>query len=350
MKRIGKIIFYFLLVVFMLFLVLIVTATLSNYRPQETEIVYSSEAPQIVPTWTELDFMIWNIGYGGLDKAMDFFYDGGKQVRTSEERLYDNIEAVQKLLKQNDTVEFFLLQEVDVNSHRSYGLNQYDSIKSYLHQYWSFFGKNYDVFFVPLPFTNPLGPVKSGLQTLSRPRPESSVRMRFPGNYAWPKNLFMLDRCFLVNRYTLNNNKELLVINTHNSAYDDGSLRKVQMEYLKKYLLKEYEEGNYIIVGGDWNQCPPDFKPKYDVDIFDNENYSIIDTEFLPENWQWAYCDSIPTNRRLTEAYSRGQTPTTTIDFFLLSPNIQLINTFALDFAFENSDHNPVLAKIKLMN
>ena len=46
----------------------------------------------------------------------------------------------------------------------------------------------------------------------------------------------MLDRCFLVNRYPVSNGNELLMINTHNSAYDDGSLRKQQMDFLKDFL------------------------------------------------------------------------------------------------------------------
>ncbi len=350
MKRVLKITLYFLVIIAMIFLVLIITATLSDYRPREKETIYQSEAPQIVPTWTELDFIIWNIGYGGLDKDMDFFYDGGNQVRTSEEKVIDNMKNIRKFLTDNDTVEFILLQEVDIDAHRSYGFNEYDSIKESLDTYWSSFAKNYDVFFVPLPFTQPMGPVQSGLLTQSKPRPESSVRMRFPGNYAWPKRLFMLDRCFLVNRYFLNNNKELLVINTHNSAYDDGSLRKAQMEYLRNFLLQEYTRGNYIVVGGDWNQCPPGFLPNYGEDRFDDLNYSIIRDDYLPATWQWAFPEKIPTNRRLAEPYSRGTTPATTIDFYLLSPNIKLMDVFACDFAFANSDHQPVLAKIKLMN
>jgi hypothetical protein len=42
--------------------------------------------------------------------------------------------------------------------------------------------------------------------TLSGPYPLSvSSATAFPGNYSWPMSLFMLDRCFLVNRYTLAN-------------------------------------------------------------------------------------------------------------------------------------------------
>ena len=73
----------------------------------------------------------------------------------------------------------------------------------------------------------------------------------------------MLDRCFMVNRYPLENGKELLVINTHNEAFDPGEIRKAQMAYLKEFLLSEYAKGNYIIAGGDWNMSPPDFKPEF---------------------------------------------------------------------------------------
>ena len=77
--------------------------------------------------------------------------------------------------------------------------------------------------------------------TLSKYDAASSVRFSFPGNFSWPLGLFFLDRCFLVNRYTLKNEKELLVINTHNSAYDDGSLRDEQLKFLKDFIQAEYK-------------------------------------------------------------------------------------------------------------
>ena len=348
MKKIVKILLYLVIAIALLFTALIIAATLSNYTPPEKTEVYASEEPEIVPEWQEIDLMTWNIGYCGLDSTMDFFYDGGSHVRPPESHVKKSLAGVLSLLESNDTVEFILLQEVDRNSKRSYHINEYDSIRNSVTGYWSFFGKNYNVFFVPVPFSNPMGKVNSGIQILSRFKPESSVRWSFPGNYAWPKNLFMLDRCFLVNRYRMKDDRDLLVINTHNSAYDDGSLRKMQMKYLRLFLLDEYRKGNYIIVGGDWNQSPPGFSPGFKKDVFDDRDLSLIPEDFLPQDWIWAYDPSRPSNRRVAVPYTMGETPTTVIDFYLLSPNVKLKYIRTLSRGFAESDHQPVIMKILL--
>ena len=160
----------------------------------------------------------------------------------------------------------------------------------------------------------------------------------------------MLDRCFLVNRYKVDGNKELVLINTHNSAYDDGSLRKMQMNYLRRFLLEEYLQGHYVIVGGDWNQSPPGFTPEYKKDIFDDQDFTPIPADYLPEGWAWVYDDTEPTNRRVMIPYQQGTTPTTVIDFYLLSPNIRLISVNTVDLDFAVSDHQPVRMKVQLLN
>ncbi len=350
MKKVLKIFLYFIMAVALLFIGLILAATLSNYSPAEQTTVYSSDEPDVVPIWTEMDLLTWNIGYCGLDSTMDFFYDGGEQVRPPQSHVVKSLDNVISFLKRNDTVEFFLIQEVDQKSKRSYHINEYDSIKTALPGYWSFFGKNYDVFFVPVPFSQPMGSVRSGIQILSKYRPETSVRWTFPGNYAWPKSLFMLDRCFLVNRYKLKGTKQLVLIDTHNSAYDDGSLRKMQMAYLKRFLLEEYKKGNYIIVGGDWNQSPPDFSPGFKEDVYDSQNASFVPDDYLPAGWTWAYDRSGPSNRRVDIPYKKGVTQTTVIDFYLLSPNVKLQSVQTIDLGFASSDHQPVRMKVLISN
>ena len=161
-----------------------------------------------------------------------------------------------------------------------------------------------------------MGSVLSGLATFSKHSPTTSDRYAFPGNYDFPVGLFMLDRCFLVNRYNLESGKELLIINTHNSAYDDGSLRAGQMAFLKKFLDEEFAKGNYIIIGGDWNQCPPNFEAEYKDHKFDDEEF-VIDTNYMDKSWKWIYSSDIPTNRRVKNIYQKGTTATTVIDFFL---------------------------------
>ena len=49
----------------------------------------------------------------------------------------------------------------------------------------------------------------------------------------------------------------MIVINLHNSAFDNtGELRSRELGMLKDYLEREYRNGSYIIVGGDWNMNP----------------------------------------------------------------------------------------------
>jgi len=350
MKKVLKIFLLIISIPVVLFIIFLTYATIADYKPEPTELVYQSEKPDFLNDTIEYNLMIWNIGYCGLDKSMDFFYDGGKAVFSTKENVSQNIENIGNYIKEKSVlIDFFLLQEVDLNSKRSYYNNEQELIQSKIPDYKSFFGKNYESFFVPVPIKKPYAKVLGGLVTYSIYEPSNSTRYSFPGGFAWPKRLFELDRCFLVNRYNLVNGKELLIINTHNSAYDDGTQRKEQMEYMKNYLLDEYKSGNYIIVGGDWNQCPSNFKADFTDYKMDTLERMDISAELLPD-WNWVYQNKIPTNRRLQIAFDKKNTLTTVIDFYLTSPNIEVLDVFAEDLEFENTDHQPVFMSIKLIN
>ena len=336
-----------LLALVILFALFVLYGTVSDYRPDE-ETLLSEQADAPVLTDSIFDLMIWNIGYCGLGHEMDFFYDGGEQVRSKEASVKANLQDVLDYTTMLDSCDFFLFQEVDVKSKRSYRINQFDALVSGLEGCYPAFGKNYDVFFVPMPVTSPYGRVLSGIVTLGRTEPLSSVRHSFPGNYAWPKGTFMLDRCFLVNRYPLAGDRQLVVVNTHNSAYDDGTLRKEQMDHLHGFLMGEYEKGNYIIVGGDWNQTPAGFQPEFEYNIFDTIQLTYIEEGYLPGDWTWLYDPTVPTNRRVAIPYDPARSPTTVIDYYLLSPNIIPVDVRGVDLGFVSSDHQPVLAKVKL--
>jgi endonuclease/exonuclease/phosphatase family metal-dependent hydrolase len=346
-KKILKALLIIILLAVMAFVGMIVYAVVTDYKPKEKEIVFTGEKADKLKDTIELSLLTWNIGYCGLDKEMDFFYDGGKKVFTPKPKCINNLTEIEKFLIENDSTDFFLIQEIDKGSKRSYYINEYDSLSAALKNYSSFFAKNYDVFFVPVPPASPMGKVLSGLATFSKYQPSSSVRYSFPGEYGFPKQLFMLDRCFLVNRYPLENGKELVVINTHNEAFDPGDIRKAQMAYLKDFIVSEYKNGNYIITGGDWNQSPPDFKPDFSGNQV-NTLQMMMTSDYLPAEWKWIFDKSTPSNRTVIAAYDPSSTTTTVIDYFLLSPNIEAISIKCINLNFENSDHNPERIKIKL--
>ena len=350
MKKLSQFIFKLLLFIVLIIITAFTYLTLTDYKPKSIENIYTSNEKQVV-TKTKFEILIWNIGYAGLGNDMDFFYDGGEKVRTTKNRTQQNIDAISQKLSEYSNVDFIMLQEVDIRAKRSYYINNLDNIKNNLHGFQYFYAPNYRVKYVPIPITEPMGKVESGLVSFSKYEPYSVARHSFEGNFSWPKKLFMLDRCFMVSRFKLKNNKELLVINTHNSAFDDGTLKAKQLKQISDFVTSEYEKGNYIVLGGDWNQNPPNFND----DIFGNNDdlkatfkISAISKEFLP-SWNIYYDVNIPSNRFLTHAYIKGETKETTLDMFLCSPNIEKIDIKVLNLEFENSDHNPILLKFELL-
>jgi endonuclease/exonuclease/phosphatase family metal-dependent hydrolase len=347
LKTILKAVLIVLAVIVAGFIGLIVYAMISDYKPDEKELISQPDKPSVLEDSLNYSLLTWNIGYAGLDKEMDFFYDGGTKVITPENNCRENVSGIEDFLMRNDTIDFIILQEVDRESKRSYRIDEYENIKDKLPDYDSFFAVNYDVFFVPTPPSKPMGKVISGIATYSKYTPESSVRQSLPGDFGFPTQLFYLDRCFMVNRYKLSGGKELVLINTHNEAFDAGDIRKAQMETLKTFVLNEYSTGNYVIAGGDWNQCPPDFRPAFTGNQV-NTSQMVMESGFMPPEWKWIFDPSTPSNRTVVAAYDPATTTTTVIDFFLLSPNVESLGIKCHDLGFDNSDHNPVTMQVKL--
>ncbi|MBA7548071.1 hypothetical protein ES705_40517 [subsurface metagenome] len=341
MKKTVSVIVRILFIPVFLFILFLLFFTVVEYRPKDRIGLFSALVADTICVDTLYSSLIWNTGYAGLGANMDFFYDGGENVRDTRENMMKNFKAVCSFIASNDSVDFILLQEVDQSSKRSYRINQFYAYDSILGGHQGFPGLNYNAGFVPVPVNAPLGKVKSGIVSYCSLAPIEVNRYAFKGNYSWPKRLFMLKRCFLVNSYPTNNGKELSVINIHNSAYDDGSLKAQQLNLLKEFALEEYEKGNYILFGGDWNQCPYNFKPQY------NQPFDTLDLSYLPgdflENWKKIYSDSVPSNRRIKTPYTKGQTLTTVIDFYIASPNISVVNVKPHDMDFLFSDHQPLL-------
>ena len=354
LKIILKAVLILIAVLVLGFIGLIVYAVISDYKPDEKELIAQPENPSILKDSLTISLLTWNIGYAGLDKDMDFFMDGGEKVITPEDRCLENISGVSDFLKKNDTIDFILIQEIDRNSKRSYRIDQYKKVAGILSTHHPFFAKNYKVFFVPVPPANPMGKVLSGIATFSKFTPLSSTRYSLPGHFGFPTQLFQLDRCFMVSRYKIENGKELVLINTHNEAFDKGGIiRKAQMERLKEFVLNEYNSGNYVIAGGDWNQYPPDFKPSFSgnkpfTGQIGNFNLVGIESGYVPAEWGWIYDPSTPSFRTLMAAYDPATTPTSICDIFLISPNVESVSVKCHNLGFANSDHNPVIMQVKL--
>jgi endonuclease/exonuclease/phosphatase family metal-dependent hydrolase len=357
-------VFYFILILLVAFLLYVGISlgysTLTDFQPEEEIRLtpYNAIKKKMISD-SSFSFITWNLGYAGLGAKSDFFFksdrllfSGDAMVR-SPEALVEEYLTLQSSFFEEYSADFYLLQEVDLDSKRSYHKNQYTRILDNFPGYESTFAVNYDVKRVPIPILEPhnvMGKVYSGLATFSRFPNQSATRFQLPGEYEWSTRIFQLDRCIALHRYPLETGKELVVMNVHNSAFDKGGfIKKQQVEYFKNLALEEYEKGNYVIAGGDWNQCPPDFP----YDTFAPElaegyiQYNIKD-DLFPQDWQWVYDPTVPTNRKTDFIYEKGASFITLIDFYLISPNVEVKEVKGIDLDFAASDHQPVYMEVRL--
>ena len=325
---------------------------LSEYTPPLLENILTNGSCMPLPAdKSEVSVLSWNIGYGGLGKEMDYFFDGGKMVRPGKQEVNSLFKGICAELKSHDSVDFIFIQEIDRDSKRTYRNDQLTELGRYLNGYCSVYATNYKVGYIPIPLLEPIGKVSAGLCTFSKFRPENAERHAYDAFFAWPKRLAFLKRCFLASAYNIKEGKQLIVINLHNSAYDtSGVLRRKELETLQTYMETEYRKGNYIIAGGDWNMNPPGFRPEAIRSGDRVFSWQLgLTREYMP-GWKLVYDSLLPSNRNVDSRYIKGSTGTTIIDFFIISPNVKVMDCITFDLGFEYSDHNPVYAKFRLLD
>ena len=144
---------------------------------------------------------------------------------------------------------------------------------------------------------------------------------------------------------------EIVMVNLHLSAYDkDGMIKAQQMEYLRDFILNEFSLGHHVIVGGDWNQNPPGFEGLTREHQWEQSRIKPIQIsgDFMPDGWSWAWDEVSPTHRDGATAFDKSTSSVTSLDFFLCSPNVDVIDVRCLTDGFRYSDHEPVLAHFGL--
>ena len=243
-----------LLILAGILLLLLVYLTVREYRPKAEESLEGNyKDGAFISLRSPFSVMSYNTGYAGLSKDEDFFMDGGTKVKPASKALVEeNMEGITKVLQDNPADAYFL-QEVDINSTRSYHIDERSAYSKALEKN-SFFAYNFKCDYVPYPLP-PIGHVESGLVTLTDNYVAGASRISLPESFSWPIKTCNLKRCLLVTRFPLQDSeKELVLINFHLEAYDSGKGKIAQSKMLADILEAEYEKGNYVIAGGDFNR------------------------------------------------------------------------------------------------
>ena len=321
-------------------LVFLVAMSAREWKPAAVENVMGAPMEPDTITCDTIKLVSWNIGYAGLGDDMDFFYDGGKSVRTGIERTRQNLKEILVFLRGQADADFILLQEVDFDSKRSYHMNQYDSIRVALPEFMGWWGLNYVSDFVPIPVPEPAGKVRSGVALLSKYAPDEIIRLQYPSSFPYPVRLFNLKRCLLTASFHVAGSGNMLYVNnTHNTAYDTGGMRSEEMAFLRNYL-----EGKPLaITAGDWNCNPPGYVPTRAETEDSHFSPMEISRGDFPADMSFVYDPTTLSNRYGYEPYDPATTTRTLLDFALCGPGIEPLSVETVDLGFRNSDHNPVI-------
>lgn len=351
MKRFLKVLLIIVLVIVAAAAGLIAWLSIAEYRPEAVEelsFTARDESAPALPQGESLTVLSWNIGYAGLGSNADFFMDGGENVKSSDRvRVESNLLNISQLLYGENAPDLILLQEVDTNSSRTYNIDQSACLAGANAAH----ALNYSCPFVPFPLP-PIGKVNSGVFTTTDYAIDRAERVSLPCPFSWPVSTANLKRCLLVSYLPIEgSDRQLVLVNLHLEAYDDGEGKIAQTRQLNEFIQAEYEKGNYVIAGGDFNQIFPGSLEVYPNTHPELWEPGVLTEDMLPVGWSYAYDLRVPSCRLLNRPYDPEDTENTqhyVIDGFILSPNVTLESVETLDEGFIASDHNPVLLRVTL--
>lgn len=340
-----------------------------NQELQVEEISQNTEAGNKLTTEKNYSALTYNIGFGAYTPDFSFFMDGGKSSwAKSKDSVKETIKGAGELVASKDP-DFALVQEIDLDATRSYHVNEYSILKEKIPAYNCVFAQNYDSAFLFYPFTQPHGKSKAGLALFSKYPITGSLRRSFPISTSFTK-FFDLDRCYSISRVPVDNGKELVIFELHMSAYGNSdAIREGQIRMLSEDMQKEYEAGNYVICGGDFNHDLKAVDTQLKASDADNNTQTGSEDSAEPESWAYPFPRSeLPEHfsfcldqlsedeknnlwnsaRNADMEYVPGETYTVTLDGFIISDNVECTKYENVNTGYSYSDHDPVYMEFQL--
>ena len=299
----------------------------------------------------------YNIGFGAYEQDYSFFMDEGymkdgtyvkgeyAKAKSKDVVMTNTNGSISTI--ENLNSDFIFFQEVDKEATRSYKVNQYEMILDSFGEYDATYASNFHSAYLLYPFNDVIGKTEAGIVTLSKYDIDSSVRYSLPIDESFPTRFFDLDRCISINRIKLDNSKELVLINVHLSAYDEGGVyRKKQLELLNSILKEEYDKGNYVIAGGDFNHDIASSLNTFKTEQQVPEWVYVLEDKDLVNGYKFASAKNIPTCRSTDMPYAKDVNYSVVLDGFIVSDNVKIneVKNISQENGelFLYSDHNPV--------
>ncbi len=297
------------------------------------------------PAGPKINVTTWNIGFAALGAKADLFIDGGSSVRAlSRDELTQAARVIGDKLVAKDA-DIVLLQENASACFMTRGVDVYGGLQRKLSAYASCFWSDFRTFLVPQPFN-----FRHGITTFTKLSVAECITLETPQDPLYYYGFLKKYYGGIVQKYPIKGHGAAwVVINIHLSAFD-AAARKDQLAVLMDYAEQEYRFGNHVVIGGDWNMrlLPVEFlhnPPKDDLfDVFDFPH------DTLPNGWVLAADDCTATLRSMNAAFVEGQTYTSIVDGFMVSPNVRIEALKTDDLGFEHTDHHPVTGRFSVLD
>lgn len=315
-----------------------------NQLPKESllEVGKTVGAVPGIPPET-LKVVSYNIGHGQGVKENAWDYRDQKLT-------LEKLGELARVMKNMDA-DIFLLQEVDLDSKRTFRINQIDFLRDRTgHQYYAcaiVWEKNY----LPFPYWPPahhLGNIKAANCVLSRFPLSNHQRIIFEkpkSNPSW-YNLGYIDRG--IQRVDVSiGNQVIALLNIHLEAWDIKTREeqiKITYEFMKNLNMP-------TILGGDFNTVLPDAPIKTGFVDDPKTNYAEENTLswFLTADPKLKIPELSTISDDIFELYTfPSDSPNRRLDhIFLLGGKLSFVSFRIVKEAGTASDHLPVMATIK---
>jgi endonuclease/exonuclease/phosphatase family metal-dependent hydrolase len=284
--------------------------------------------------------MIWNLGYGGLGRESDFVADGGTSYfPPSRAVVRGNVDGIARTVaEQANGADVIIFQELARGGPVNYWRDLRGRIDETLAARNRVFFADFKTRLMPWPLAMTHGQAIYANFTLAEPEV-----VPLPAEDA---SIFGVKRRYasVAARLPIAGRAQgWTVASVHLAAFDpDAAVRTRQLCELLAWAEREYRSGQHVVIGGDWNfqlaetNFPNTTEERFLFWLFP------FPQDALPEGWRIAADASIPSVRTNYQAYRPGENYTTTIDGFIVSPNVAIESVSGLDLGFEHSDHQPV--------
>lgn len=227
----------------------------------EDEVVYNKPNAPVLKAGQELKVMSWNVQYMA-GKNYTFFYDvangDGPHERPSVEDLAVTFKEVARIIKEVNP-DVILLQEVDSGAKRTDYEDQLSVLMELLPEEYRSYCSTYYWKNKFNPHPRIMGATGLKLAIISKYKMSEATRHQL-SSVEWTSFFkdFSLKRAILKVRFPVEKGRDFFAINTHLSAFSQGTdtMKRQVLEVVS--LLDSLEQNRYPwAIGGDFNLLPP---------------------------------------------------------------------------------------------